>query len=455
MMSRYLPHTEAEIKSMLAATGLPDLEALFADIPSHLRLASGLNLPPPLSEPELVIHLEEMSRLNADASRYILFRGAGAYHHHVPAVVQQVIGREEFYTSYTPYQPELSQGTLQAIYEYQTLICQLTGMEVANASLYDGASATAEAALMACRVGQRRKILASSTLHPEYLAVLRTYMRHSDIDLQLIPWVPGEGTTSLAEAKGLMNREVAAVIIQSPNFFGCLEDQGAFVQIAHQHGALAIAVVVEATSLGILKTPGEWDVDIVAGEGQSFGNPLNFGGPYLGIFATRMKYLRQMPGRLVGRTTDAQGRPGFVLTLGTREQHIRREKATSNICTNEALCALAAAVHLCLLGPRGLRELALLNLQKAHYAKEQISSLPGFGLPLSAPTYNEFVVRSPLPADQMNQRLLENGIIGGLELGPFFPQMEDCSLFCVTEMNSREQIDRLILCLKELARGGK
>jgi glycine dehydrogenase subunit 1 len=454
-MSRYLPHTEAEIQSMLRAIGLPDMESRFSDIPSHLRLPGELNLPPPLSEPELTLHLEQMARLNTDGARFALFLGAGAYHHYVPAVVQEVIGREEFYTSYTPYQPELSQGTLQAIYEYQTLICQLTGMEVANASLYDGASATAEAALMACRIAQRRKILASSALHPEYLAVLRTYLRHCGIDLDLIPWTPGVGATSLDQAEGLMSQEVAAVILQSPNFFGCLEDPGPYVRLAHEHGGLAIAVVVEPTSLGILKPPGEWDVDIVAGEGQGFGNPLNFGGPYLGIFATKRGFLRQMPGRLVGRTTDARGRPGFVLTLGTREQHIRREKATSNICTNEALCALAAAVHLCLLGPRGLRELSLLNLHKAHYAKQLIASLPGFELPLSAPTYNEFVVRLPLPAQQVRERLLEREIIGGLDLGRFFPQMKDCCLFCVTEMNTRQEIDRLVSCLHDLAPGGK
>ncbi|MDH7500118.1 MAG: aminomethyl-transferring glycine dehydrogenase subunit GcvPA [candidate division NC10 bacterium] len=452
---RYLPHTPADIEVMLQKIGLPSLEALFGDIPAELRVQSELDLPQPLSESELIRHLQGIASLNADPSHYSLFLGAGAYQHFVPSVVEEVIGREEFYTAYTPYQPELSQGTLQATYEYQTLICQLTGMEVANASLYDGASATAEAALMACRIGQRNKILASSALHPDYLAVLRTYLSHLRIDLELLPWVQEEGITSFAEAERRLDKEVAALILPSPNFFGCLEEGAPFVDLAHAQGALLIAVVAEATSLGILKPPGEWGADIVAGEGQSFGNPLNFGGPYLGIFATQEKFVRQMPGRLVGRTTDAQGRPGFVLALGTREQHIRREKATSNICTNEALCALAAAVHLCLLGPQGLRELALLNLQKAHYAKQQIAALSGFQLPFSAPTYNEFAVRLPKPAKKINQGLLGRGIIGGLDLGRFSPEMEDCSLFCITEMNTKAEIDRLVSSLDELARGGK
>jgi len=452
---RYLPHTPADIKAMLDKIGVPSLDALFAEIPGELRVQDELDLPPPLSEPELIRHLQGIASLNANPSDYSLFLGAGAYHHFVPSVVEEVIGREEFYTAYTPYQPELSQGTLQATYEYQTLICQLTGMEVANASLYDGASAVSEAALMACRILQRRRILASSALHPDYLAVLRTYLSHLRIDLEIIPWVQGEGITSLAEAERRLDPEVAALILPSPNFLGCLEEGAPFADLAHAQGALVIAVVAEATSLGILKPPGEWGADIVAGEGQSFGNPLNFGGPYLGIFATKEKFVRQMPGRLVGRTTDTQGRPGFVLALGTREQHIRREKATSNICTNEALCALAAAVHLCLLGPQGLHQLALLNLQKAHYAKQQIAALSGFQLPFSAPTYNEFVVRLPRPAKKINQRLMGQGIIGGLNLGRFFPEMKDYSLFCVTEMNTKEQIDRLVSSLDELARGGE
>jgi glycine dehydrogenase subunit 1 len=452
-MMRYLPHTEADIKAMLEAIGLPDLEALFADIPAELRIQGELNLPPALSEPELIPRLQRIARMNGELSQYSLFRGAGAYHHFIPPVVEEVIGREEFYTAYTPYQPELSQGTLQATYEYQTLICQLTGMEVANASLYDGASATAEAALMACRLLQRKKILASSALHPDYLAVLRTYLCHLGIEVQLIPWRQAEGTTSFEEAERIVDREVAALILQSPNFFGCPEEGAQFAELAHAQGALLIAVVVEATSLGILKPPGEWGADIVAGEGQAFGNPLNFGGPYLGIFAAREKFVRQMPGRLVGRTVDTEGRPGFVLALGTREQHIRREKATSNICTNEALCALAAAVHLCLLGPQGLRQLALLNLQKTHYAKEQMAGLPGYELPFSAPTYNEFVLRLPRSARQINPQLLKRRIIGGLDLPPFFPEMRNCCLFCVTEMNTKQGIDRLAESLDDLARG--
>jgi len=454
-MIDYIPHTPSDIQAMLGAIGSPNLEALFSEIPEELRLKEDMDLPGPLSQPELISSLQQVARTNGHLSEYSLFLGAGAYHHFIPPVVEEVISREEFYTAYTPYQPELNQGTLQATYEYQTLICQLTGMEVANASLYDGASATAEAALMACRILQRKKILASSALHPDYLMVLRTYLSHLGIDLQLVPWVKEEGITSFPEAERRLDRDVAALILQTPNFFGCLEEGGQFAERVHAEGALLIAVVVEATSLGILKPPGEWGADIVAGEGQSIGNPLNFGGPYLGIFATREKFVRQIPGRLVGRTTGAQGRPGFVLALGTREQHIRREKATSNICTNEALCALAATVHLCLLGPRGLRQLALLNLQKSHYAKEKIAGLSGFELPLSGATYNEFVMRMPRSVGEINRRLMERKIIGGLDLGRFFPETEDRCLFCVTEMNTKEEIDRLAESLDELTRGGE
>jgi glycine dehydrogenase subunit 1 len=451
---RFIPHTPEDIAAMLKTIGVPDLETLFADIPAELRLQGELNLPAATSEPELISHLQGMSQKNGHPPDYGLFLGAGAYHHFVPPVVEEIISREEFYTAYTPYQAELSQGTLQATFEYQTLICQLTAMEVANASMYDGASAVAEAALMASRVLQRKKILTSSALHPDYLAVLRTYLKNLGMELESIPWSDSEGITSIREAEKLLGRDVAALILQSPNFFGCLEEGSQFAEMAHAQGAFLIAAVVEPTSLGILKPPGEWDADIVAGEGQSFGNPLNFGGPYLGFFATREKFVRQMPGRLAGRTVDLQGRPGFVLALATREQHIRREKATSNICTNEALCALAATVHLCLLGPQGLRELALLNLIKAHYAKEKIAGLSGFRLPFSAPTYNEFVVRMPKPVEEINRRLRERGIIGGLDLGRFFPEMSDCCLFCVTEMNSREEMDRLVESLGEITRGG-
>jgi glycine dehydrogenase subunit 1 len=307
---------------------------------------------------------------------------------------------------------------------------------------------------MASRILQRKKILASSALHPEYVTVLGTYLRDLGVELELIPWLEEEGTTSIREAEQRLGQNVAALILQSPNFFGCLEDGSQFVEMAHAQGALLIAAIVEPTSLGILKPPGEWGADIAAGEGQSFGNPLNFGGPYLGFFATREKFIRQMPGRLVGRTVDLQGRPGFVLALSTREQHIRREKATSNICTNEALCALAATVHLCLLGPHGLRELALLNLNKSHYAKEKIAGLAGFELPFSAAAYNEFVVRMPKSVEEINRKLRERRIIGGMDLGRFLPGMSDCCLFCVTEMNSKGEIDRLVESLGELTRGG-
>jgi glycine dehydrogenase subunit 1 len=451
---RFIPHTPQDIRAMLKAIGLPDLEALFADIPAQYRLHRDLDLPPALSEPELISQMQTIAQKNAHSPDYSLFLGAGAYHHFVPPVVEEIISREEFYTAYTPYQAELSQGVLQATFEYQTLICQLTAMEVANASMYDGASAVAEAALMAFRILRRKRILASSTLHPEYLTVLRTYLKDLGVHLDLIPWSEATGITSIQEAEKLFGPDVAALVLQSPNFFGCLEEGSGFADMAHAHGALLVAAVVEPTCLGILQPPGEWGADIVAGEAQGFGNSLNFGGPYLGFFATREKFVRQMPGRLVGRTVDSQGRSGFVLALATREQHIRREKATSNICTNEALCALAAAVHLSLLGPQGLRELALLNLQKSHYARQRIAELPGFERLFSAATYNEFVVRMPGPVEEINRKLTERRIIGGLDLGRYFTGMNDCCLLCTTEMNSREEIDRLVKCLDEIVEGG-
>jgi glycine dehydrogenase subunit 1 len=351
--------------------------------------------------------------------------------------------RSEFYTAYTPYQPELSQGTLQAIYEYQTLICQLTGMEVANASMYDGSSGLAEAILMAHRINGRREVVMPLAVHPEYRAVCRTYVRKLGLHLHEVPYTD-HGATDRKQVKAALSDRTSAVVIQSPNFFGVLESLDELAEAAHSAGALLIVAVAEPVSFGIVRSPGEYGADIVAGEGQAFGNHLNFGGPYLGFFASKEAYVRSMPGRLVGQTTDKAGRPGYVLTLSTREQHIRREKATSNICTNEGLCALAATVHLSLLGRAGLRELALLNLRKAAYAKEALSTLRTCELRFAGPTFNEFVVRvkGRTPA-QMNRALLAKRIIGGLELGRFYPELSDCLLICVTEQNSREEIDAL------------
>jgi glycine dehydrogenase subunit 1 len=440
---QYIPSTDADCRAMLDAIGVRSSEELFADIPPRLRLKRGLDLPPPLSEGALMRHMRSLADRNADVDRYASFLGAGAYHHFIPAAVSHLVFRSEFYTAYTPYQPEISQGTLQAIYEYQTLICQLTGMDVANASMYDGASALAEAVLMAHRINGRPEVLMPRTVHPEYRAVCRTYAEKLGLRLHEVPYTE-KGTTDLKQIRAGLSPRTSSVVIQSPNFFGSLELVDEAAALAHAAGALLVVCVVEPISFGIVRSPGECGADIVVGEGQSFGNPLNFGGPYLGFFATREAYVRSMPGRLVGQTEDRAGRIGYVLTLSTREQHIRREKATSNICTNEGLCALTATVFLSLLGRGGLRELALLNLRKSAYARAAISKLPGYELRFTGPTFNEFVVRSKRrPPAQVNRSLLRKRIIGGLELKRWYPELADCMVMCVTEQNSREEIDAL------------
>jgi glycine dehydrogenase subunit 1 len=428
---------------MLDAIGVRSSEELFADIPSKLRLKRGLDLPPPLSESGLKRQMKALAGKDADVDRYSSFLGAGAYNHFVPAAVSHLVFRAEFFTAYTPYQPEISQGTLQAIYEYQTLICQLTGMEVANASMYDGSTALAEAVLMAHRINGRQEVLMPRAVHPEYRMVCRTYASKLGLRLLELPYTE-KGTTDLKQVKAALSPRTSCVVVQSPNFFGALEMLEETAEVAHEAGALLVVAVAEPVSFGIIKSPGDSGADIVIGEGQSFGNHLNFGGPYLGFFATKEAYLRSMPGRLVGQTEDKHGRIGYVLTLSTREQHIRREKATSNICTNEGLCALTATVYLSLLGRTGLRELALLNLRKTAYAKAAMSKLRGFEVRFSGPTFNEFVVRSKkrTPA-QLTRALLGKRIIGGMELGRFYPELADCLLICVTEQNAREEIDAL------------
>ncbi|MGH7369398.1 MAG: aminomethyl-transferring glycine dehydrogenase subunit GcvPA [Candidatus Methylomirabilaceae bacterium] len=439
----YIPNTDADCRAMLDAIGVRSSEELFADIPPKLRLKRGLDLPPPLSEAALTKHMKALAGKDADVDRYSSFLGAGAYNHFVPAAVSHLVFRSEFYTAYTPYQPEISQGTLQAIYEYQTLICQLTGMDIGNASMYDGASALAEAVLMAHRVNGRQEVLMPRAVHPEYRMVCKTYASKLGLRLHEVPYTE-KGTTDLKQLKASLSPRTSCVAIQSPNFFGTLEMLDEVAEAAHAVGALMVVCVPEPVSLGIVRSPGECGADIVVGEGQSFGNPLNFGGPYLGFFAAKEPYLRSMPGRLVGQTEDKMGRTGYVLTLSTREQHIRREKATSNICTNEGLCALTATVHLSMLGKSGLRDMALLNLRKSAYAKDAVSKLRGYDLRFSGPTFNEFVVRAKrrTPA-QVNRTLLTKRIIGGLELGRFYPELADCLLLCVTEQNSREEIDAL------------
>jgi len=445
MGSPYIPNTDEDRREMLRAIGVEKVEDLFADIP-HEALYVDFHLPEPLSEAEILQELRQMAEMNADLDHYTCFLGAGAYNHFVPSVVKHVISRAEFYTAYTPYQPEISQGTLQSIFEYQTMVCQLTGMEVANASHYDGATSMAEAALMAVNVfrRKRRKVIVSPAVHPEYRAVLRTYVQGADITV-----VGDEDLEADLDALvELLDENTACFIIQNPNFFGQLEPVDGLAEKVHAAGALLV-VVVDPISLGLFKPPGEYGADIVVGEGQSLGNAIAFGGPYLGLFATRMKYVRKMPGRLVGETVDVEGKRGFVLTLLAREQHIRREKATSNICTNQALCALAAGAYLATMGKQGLRRVAELCYHKAHYAAQRIAELPGYELVGGRPFFKEFVVRCPRPPEGINRYLLEHRIIGGYDLGRDYPHLEGCMLFCVTELNTKEQIDRLVELLGE------
>jgi glycine cleavage system P protein (glycine dehydrogenase) subunit 1 len=449
---RYIPNSPEERAEMLGSIGLPSVEQLFDSIPSDLLLNRPLNTPAALSETELLSRFEEMGAMNPGASR-ISFLGGGAYSHYIPTIVDHILSRSEFFTAYTPYQPEISQGTLQTIFEFQTLVCQLTGMEVANASMYDGSTALAEAVLMAERVTRRSKVVASAAVHPQYLEVVRTYVQHAGIDLELVNFddETGQAGSRLGEA---VDEQTAAVVVQSPNFFGCIEDLSKLANGAHAKGALVIVAITEAISLGLLKSPGACGADIVVAEGQSFGVPLSFGGPYVGLFATKEKFARQIPGRLVGEALDKHGRRGFVLTLATREQHIRREKATSNICTNEGLIALGATVYLETMGRRGVREAAEQCVQKAAYAARQIGKLKGFLLPFSGWRFNEFVVRGPSNAKDLLSRLgNEKGIEGGLPLAQFFPERTNDFLVCVTETNTREQIDRLVKGLGAIANG--
>lgn len=444
----YVPNTEGQQEKLLARIGASSIEELFQDIPQSVRLNRPLQVAGGMSEMELVKHVKALAAKNGSLDEYTSYLGAGAYEHYIPAYVDQLLLRSEFYTAYTPYQPEISQGTLQAIYEYQTLICELTGMDVANASMYDGASALAEAALMSCDATRRNKVLVSRTVHPEYREVLATYLPPRGVEIEEIPYK--DGFVDVAGLEKQLNQEIAGVLIQVPNFFGGVEAAEEIAQLAHAQGALLVAAV-NPVSLGILKSPGEYGADIVVGEGQPFGNPLNYGGPYLGFLASRDKYVRRMPGRIVGATKDKNGKKGYVLTLQAREQHIRREKATSNICSNEALCALAFTIHVSGLGKSGLKEMANLNLQKAHYAAKQIAAVPGFELAFQGPFFHEFVVKTKFKPAAVNQELLKHKIIGGLDLSRFYPELSEHMLFCVTETKSKEDIDRLVARLGDMS----
>lgn len=439
--SRYIPHTEADCRDMLESIGVQKVEDLFKAIPEKYRMTKPLNLPEPLSEPDLLRSLQALQSPAVPGDGWSRFLGAGAYHHFIPSVVSSLISRSEFYTAYTPYQPEISQGTLQAIFEYQTLICQLTGMEVSNASMYDGASSLAEAVLMSQRMTKRKKILLSQTVHPEYRTVIRTYIDPDQQEIVTIPYNKKEGRTDEEALSRLLDEQVGAVVLQSPNFFGVTENLGPIGEKIHRAGGLLIAGFSEALAYGILAPPGVSGADIVAGEGQSLGIPISFGGPYLGIFATQEKYVRNMPGRLVGETVDLDGERGFVLTLATREQHIRREKATSNICTNEGLCALMATIYLSCLGKEGLREVALMNLSKAEYAKKAVSKVKGCSLAFSSPTFNEFVIKIEREPEEVLKVLVKDKILGGLSLARFYPELNRHLLVTVTEMVTKEEID--------------
>jgi glycine dehydrogenase subunit 1 len=448
----YIPHTTADREAMLRTVGLDRLEELFQDVPPEHRFPE-LDLPPALTEMEIMAELQDLALSNETARELVCFLGAGAYNHYIPAAVDAILRRGEFYTAYTPYQPEISQGTLQAIFEYQSLIAGLTGMDVCNASHYDGATAVAEAVNMAYHNfrGKRPKVVLSPGVHPHYRETVRTYTRGSDVVLE------GDGPESDLKSGPeslipLIDPNTSLVVVQYPDFFGRIYDYTALAEAAHQAGAL-LAVSANPIALGLLKSPGEFAADIVTGEGQPLGIPLSYGGPYLGLFATRTEYVRKMAGRLVGETVDNRGQRAYVLTLTAREQHIRREKATSNICTNQGLMALASTVYLSLLGRSGLRKVAELNYQKAHYAARGIASVSGFELWSEQPFFNEFVVRCPVPAAELNEKLLEQDILGGYDLGQDYPGMEDHLLVAVTEMVTREDIDLLVETLEEVTNG--
>lgn len=439
---RFFPHTDRDIQDMLATVGVATLDDLFSDIPAELRERAQLALPQGLSESELRARFEALAQRNFAAAERC-FLGAGAYAHFVPAAVDHVLQRAEFYSAYTPYQPEVSQGTLQATYEFQTLAAMLMGMEVANASMYDGASAAAEAVLMALRLRpQRRRVLVARSLHPQYRQVIRTYLEGSgEYTIAEIPFTT-DGTTDISSLRSELGEDVAAVVFGYPNFFGVIENLHELVGTVRPCGALVITATAEALALGIIRPPGEFGVDIAVGEGQSLGMPLSYGGPGLGLFTTRMEFVRSMPGRLVGETVDSAGRRAFVLTLATREQHIRRERATSNICTNHGLMALAFTVHLCLLGKRGLRDLATLNLARAHALAEALESR-GWQRVFAGPFFNEFVVSHP-EVHALYQRARGKKLLPGLMLDRWYPELKDALLLCATETASAEAIEDLL-----------
>ncbi|GAB4215777.1 MAG: aminomethyl-transferring glycine dehydrogenase subunit GcvPA [Sandaracinaceae bacterium] len=451
---RYLPHTEEEIRSMLQTIGVPSLDALFEDIPAGHRLNRPLALEPALPEAQLMGHLEALAQQN-DAARALSFLGAGMYDHHIPPAVDQLLMRSEFYTAYTPYQPEVSQGTLQAIFEFQTLVCELFGMEVANASMYDAASATAEAVLMARRVTGRRHVVVSDGLHPESVQTIETYLRNVDHGEKLVARAPlGEdGRTDLAKLRSLLREDTCAVVVGYPNFLGCVEDLAALREATKARGVLLVTATHEPYALSVLEAPGHYGVDIAVGEGQALAVPPQLGGPGVGLFATRMakEYLANLPGRLVGETVDQKGERGFVLTLSTREQHIRREKATSNICTNHGLIALSMTIRAAMLGKKGFEEVGRACLAKTEYLKKKLLETGKVSLPTSAPTFNEIVVRrNDGAAAPLLAALAAKGILGGVALSRWFPDRDKDFLVAVTERHTREDLDRFAAAIASI-----
>ncbi len=442
---RYLPKSMAERREMLASIGARSIENLFSSIPEAFRLKQALRLPGPMSEQEIIDYFR--ARAAENSCGYTSFLGAGVYNHLRSVVTDSLIQRGEFLTSYTPYQAEISQGTLQAIFEFQTLMCELTGMEVANASMWDGSTATTEAVLMAERLTGRHGVVVARSLHPEYRQVLATYAKNLGLQIHEVGFT-NSGQADAARLEAAIDGETAAVVVQSPNFFGVLEQVPRLAELAHNKGALLVVAIAEGVSLGAARPPAE--ADIVAMEAQSFGLPPSYGGPYAGVIATREKFVRQMPGRLAGETVDTSGRRGYVLTLATREQHIRREKATSNICTNQALCALAVAIHLCLLGKQGLQELAAQNLAKARFALDELEKIRGVRRAFSGPFFNEFVVELPRSVKMVNADLLREKIIGPLPLGSQYADLTKRALFCVTETTSRAEIERMAGAIREI-----
>ena len=444
----FIPHTESERKEMLAAVGVEKVEDLFAPIPEKYRFPK-LGMLEGMTEMEVSAQLKEMAEANLSVSNAVCFLGAGAYYHYIPAAIDNLISRGEFYTAYTPYQPEISQGTLQGIFEYQSLIARLTGMDCANASHYDGATACAEAGILAYHQfrGKRKEILVSPGLHPHYQSVMRTYLSDFDGLYMISPTFSSLEDINPQKMADAVDENTAMVIVQYPDFFGQVFDFTELAEAVHAKGAL-LCVCVNPIALGLLKTPGEMGADIVVGEGQPLGIPLNYGGPYLGIFAVRKELIRKVSGRIVGQTVDNRGQKGYVLTLTAREQHIRREKATSNICSNQGLNALTAAIYLSLLGKEGLREVAGLCYNKAHYAAKKISEIPGFKVLNPGPFFHEFVVKCPKPVEELQEHLLEHGILGGYDLSGSYPVFDNCLLIAVTELISKQDIDDLCLVLK-------